>query len=118
MFSTYLTFQERTGDADLIQASVGLIDSRNACQMAGSSSVQGRAGPVGLQAEQVERADNVHVVQAGLGQAAVAARRAPWLVAWCMVPSTPARGESAWKSMFFSAARAAAWPGPGRGAAG
>jgi hypothetical protein len=43
-----------------------------ACQVAGSSSVQWRAGPVGLQPEQVERAGHVHVVQAGLGQAAVA----------------------------------------------
>jgi hypothetical protein len=48
---------------------------------------QWRAGPVGLQPEEVERAGHVHVVEAGPGRA----RRAPWLVAWRMVPSTPAR---------------------------
>ncbi len=43
-----------------------------ACQVAGSLPVQRRAGPVGLQPEQVQRAGHVHVVQAGLGKAAVA----------------------------------------------
>src|SRR6516225_11246494 len=43
-----------------------------ACQVAGSSSVQWGAGPECFEPEEVERAGHVHVVEAGLGQAAVA----------------------------------------------
>ena len=50
-----------------------------ACQVAGSLPVQRRAGPVGLQAEQVEGGRHVHVVEAVLARPRYRARRAPWL---------------------------------------
>jgi hypothetical protein len=54
-----------------------------ACQVAGPAPVQWRAGPVGLQPQEVEGAGHVHVVEAGLGQAAVAG--APGAVAGGLV---------------------------------
>src|ERR1017187_5862794 len=66
----------------LIRRLCGEAESE-ACQVAGPAPVQGGAGPVGMQAEEVERAGHVHVVEAGLGQAAVAG--APCAVAGGLV---------------------------------
>src|SRR5208283_2245232 len=81
-----------------------------ACQVAGSPPVKGRAGPECLQPEEVERGGHVHVVEAGLRQAAVAG--APGAVAGGLVHGAldaGAAGVVGLEGDRLFAARAAAW---------
>ena len=61
-------------------------------EVACSCAVQGMSGPLGVEADHVDRGGGDGVLELGLGQSEVAGPADPgtW-VAWRMVPSTPAR---------------------------